>query len=391
VRGHSLGLLSVTASAAPIQAQAQQPIQLLHTEDNDGGENQPLLDNPRLPITSQNTLDFLTANTPGPITGVSGLTSATASILNPPTSKVPSGFANSGYVKGLQPIQRPVTGVGLGASAVTGVADIVGTVTELRQMKGRGWKRFGKGLLASLKSFIGKQRDQSGQEAEDRSAAKRLVVNSVQNLGDLGLNQVPTAVSSIAGLAGKTVSPLLGTLSAGAGMGISALVALRSLYRGHRAARHEKALGGIAPSSLDTQGMREVREHLEGQMNRRKRRALFGAAGATLGAVGGGLLLGGLLGASMLTPIGWALAAAGGLAAAGLGLHKLYRWHKKRKAGTLHVERERRAGELHAAATSSQHPGHRDALHLLNALDITPEQVRGDEGLDLLKRKFESW
>jgi hypothetical protein len=350
-----------------------------------------LLGNPRLPITSQNTLDFLTANTPGPITGVSGFSSAGSSLLNPPTSNVPSGFANSSFVQKLHPLSRPMSGVGAGANLFTGGMDLLSTGLEVNQMRKRGFGRFWSGLKASIKKPFGYHEDRSGQDAEDRSASKRLVANSVQNLGDLGLNQVPTAVSSIAGLAGKTVSPLLGTLSAGAGMGISALVALRSLYRGHRAARHEKALGGIAPSSLDTQGMREVREHLEGQMNRRKRRARFGAAGAMLGAVGGGLLLGGLLGASMLTPIGWALAAAGGLAAAGLGLHKLYRWHKKRKAGTLHTERERRAGELHAAATNSKHPGYRDALNLLNALDVTPEQVRGDEGLDLLKRKFESW
>jgi outer membrane lipoprotein SlyB len=127
-------------------------------------------------------------------------------------------------------------------------------------------------------------------------------------------------------------------------------------------------------------------------MNKRKKRNLIGAAGATMGAVGGGLLLGGLLGASMLTPIGWGLAAAGGLVAAGLGIHKLYRWHQKRKAGQLGVERDKHARTLHKAINAPDNDQeHREAVKLLRARGISREQATGPEGLDLLKRKAESW
>jgi hypothetical protein len=353
-------------------------------------EMAPLLGRPRRqPITGQNVADFLTANTPGPITGVSGFSSASSSLLNPPTANVPSGFANSSYVQKLQPLSRPMTGVGTGASLFTGGMDLLSTGLEARQMHQRGWRRFWSGLKASIKKPFGYHEDRSGQEAEDRSASKRLVANSVQNLGDFGFNQVPTAVSSITSLAGGTAAPILGTLASGAGMGINSLVAARSLYRGHRAAEHEGNLERLR--GIQDPGMQAVVDHQKGQMNRRKWRSRIGAFGATLGAVGGGLLLGGLLGASMLTPIGWALAAAGGLAAAGLGAYKFARWYQKRKAGTLHTERERHARALHTAANDHRNPGYADALRILNARGITPEQVTGDEGLNLLKRKSESW
>ena len=92
-----------------------------------------------------------------------------------------------------------------------------------------------------------------------------------------------------------------------------------------------------------------------------------------------------------LTPVGWALAAAGGLAAAGLGAYKLYRWNKKRKAGTLGVERDRNARALHAAATGPVGQARTDAHRILRARGIDPAQIQGDEGLALLRRKSESW
>jgi outer membrane lipoprotein SlyB len=173
-------------------------------------------------------------------------------------------------------------------------------------------------------------------------------------------------------------------------------VAGRSLYRGYRAGKHESNVNELlekndSDEGLSSPAMKEAAEHHAAQMNKRKKRSLIGAAGATLGAVGGGLLLGGLLGASMLTPIGWGLAAAGGLVAAGMGIHKLYRWNKKRKAGQLGVERDKHATALHTAANDPTHRDHADALKLLNARGITREQVMGDEGKDLLKRKAEAW
>lgn len=375
-------------------------------------ENEPLLDlggeRRRRPqsVTGQNVHDFFTANTPGPITGLSGGTSAVASLLNPPTTNVRPGFANSTYVQRLQPLSTTMTGVGAGASVFTGTMDTLATFTEARQFHKRfgrrdeqgrsGLRRFWDGLVATVKRpFIGRRarRLESSQHAEERSAAKRLLVNTATNVADLGLNQVPTATNSIMSLAGSTAPTVLGPLAAGAGAGISSLVAARSLYRGHRAAKHEgrmeSLLGGRNP--LQNEEMRAVAEHQRSQMNRRKWRSRLGAAGATLGAVGGGLLLGGLLGASMLTPVGWALAAAGGLAALGLGAYKLYRWNKKRKAGTLGVERNRHAESLHTAANDPNHEGHAEARRILEARGIGLAQVEGDLGLEFLKRKAEAW
>lgn len=343
-------------------------------------------------ISGQNALDFLTANTPGPITGLSGLSSATTSILSPPTTQVPQGFANSSFVQKLQTISPEMKGFSAGSSLLTGGADVLSTLAEGRQIHKRGWGRFFKGLWASIKKPFGFHRDASGREAEDRSAAKRFVVNTATNVADLGLNQGPTAATSIASLTSHTLPTVLGPIAAGAGAGISSLVMARSLYRGHRAAKHQGNLETlINQGAIQDPTMQQVAAHHRDQMQKRKVRSRLGAAGALLGAVGGGLLLGGLLGASMLTPIGWALAAAGGLAAAALGAHKLYRYHQKRKRGILGVERQQRALELHTAANGPIGQARTDAHAILTARGIDPLQVQGPEGLEFLRRKAESW
>jgi hypothetical protein len=145
--------------------------------------------------------------------------------------------------------------------------------------------------------------------------------------------------------------------------------------------------------------MEAAARHHADQMNKRKKRSWLGFGGAALGVAGGALLA-----AGMLTPVGWGLAAAGGLVAAGLGLHKLWRWHKKRKEGTLNVERTRHAEMLHGAMNNphadvaedtpqrQQAIAQRDqATRVLAARGITPGQVRGDKGVDFLKRKAEGW
>lgn len=345
--------------------------------------------NGRGPITRQNWLDFVTANTPGPITGVSGGISAAASVLNPPTppnSNVPPGFANSRYVQGLAPVSTAMTGIGAATNIATGAADLTGLASDVYNIGAMGPGNFGRGLLANLPGHV----DQSATQAENRSASKRLALSAVTNAADLGANQVPSAINNIATLTGHAAPAVLGTVASSASMGINALVAARSGYRGYRAGTHEgnlNALRGLTPN------MQAVADHQAAQMNKRKKRSWLGALGATMGAVGGGLLLGGLLGASMLTPIGWGLAAAGGLVAAGLGAHKLYRWWQKRKAGTLGQARDQHATSLYNAATNAAHPDHASATRILTARGITPRQLQGNpaDALKLIKRKNESW
>ena len=360
----------------------------------------------RQPVTGQNVVDFATANTPGPITGVSGAAEALTSLVNPPTSNVPSGFANSGYANRLAPASRALSGVSAGTNVLSGGADLLAIGADLRAMHRKGgaeggWKRFWSGLKANFRNPFARSRDRSAEDAEKRSEAKRLVVNTATNAADLGANQVPSAISSIASATGHAAPAVLGTVASGASMGINAVVAGRSLWRGGRAWKHESNVNEMLrndrqldeddPQKLSG-AMRAAAEHQAAQMNKRKKRSLIGAAGATLGAVGGGLLLGGLLGASMLTPIGWGLAAAGGLVAAGLGAHKLYRWHQKRKAGQLGVERERHAQTLHKAINNPDTAEeHEQGKKLLAARGITPEQATGPEGIDFLKRKAEAW
>jgi hypothetical protein len=374
---------------------------------NDVNDEEPVRG--RKPVTGQNVLDFATANTPGPITGVSGAANAVSSVLNPPTTNVRSGFANSRFVNTMAPLSRGATATSAATNVATGLADVTGIVSDAVSMhKKGGWSRFWGGLKANFRNPFAKPKDSTAEAAEGRSEAKRLLVNTATNATDLGANQIPSAISSVGTLTGHAAPAVLGTVAAGAGMGINSVVAARSLWRGGRAAMHESrvnkllAENEVAKSRLLvdpenpelTPEMEAAAKHHSEQMNKRKKRSLIGAAGATLGAVGGGLLLGGLLGASMLTPIGWGLAAAGGLVAAGLGAHKLYRWWKKRKEGTLGEARKTHANTIYNAMQQPEdHPDRQSASKLLKARGITPEQLHGDRGeaINLLKRKAEAW
>ena len=324
----------------------------------------------------QNALDFVTANTPGPITGASGLVSNAVSWAAGPSNS-PTGMAAN---------------VGLGSNVATGLADVTGIVSDLHTAYSMGTDRLGRGLRANARGHV----DQSAAEAEDRSAVKRMGVNTLQNVADVGLNQGPTAANTVLTATGHAAPAVLGTMAAGAGMGVNALVAARSAYRGYRAGTHESNLNTLLSGNQITDpAVRAAAEHHRDQMSSRKKKSWLGAAGATLGAVGGGLLLGGLLGASMLTPIGWGLAAAGGAVAAGLGLYKFGRWAYKKWKG-IGSTRDQHAQALHAAATSQandpQSVATRNQAHqVLAARGITPQQVQGPEGVGLLKRKAESW
>jgi hypothetical protein len=336
--------------------------------------------------------DFITANTPGPITGVSGTGEAVTGLLNPPTSHVNPDWANKPYVQALAPHTKAVSMAGGISNMATGVADGVGFLSEAHAMhKKGGWSRFWSGLKANFRNPFKAPQDRSAEEAERRSEAKRLVVNSAQNLGDLGANQVPSAISNIATATGHAAAPVLGTVAAGAGAGINAAVAGRSWWRGLRAWWHERKLNKLDKTTL-TPDMAAAAEHHEQQLGKRKRRNVVGAIGATAGAVGGGLLLAGLLGATALTPVGWGLAAAGGLVAAGLGAYKLGRWAYKKYKG-IGSERDHHAQKLHEAIENNN-PGDTEydsAVRVLGARGITPDQVRGKEGRAFLKRKAESW
>jgi hypothetical protein len=354
-------------------------------------DNQAMQPRQSQPVTGQHAVDFVTANTPGPLTGASGTTNALTSVFNPPTDNIPKGFDKYGNT--FQAASKPLSGVSAATNMFTGGADLLSIGAEARDMhKKGGWSRFWSGLKANFRNPFKKPKDADARTAEARSATKRLLVNTTTNAADVGLNQVPSAWSSVASITGQTAPHVLGPMASGASMGISSVVAARSLWRGGRAAMHEGRVNKLIKNDeLQSPAMKEAAEHHSAQMKKRKTRSLIGAAGATMGAVGGGLLLGGLLGASMLTPIGWGLAAAGGLVAAGLGIHKLWRWHQKRKAGQLGVERNKHAQALHTAINTPNHPDRADAKKLLKARGISKEQVMGPEGADFLKRKAESW
>jgi hypothetical protein len=315
------------------------------------------------PFSGQDVREFVTANTPGPITGVSGLTS-TAVSLKAGAGNTPTGALGK---------------VGLGANIATGAADAVGLLSDMNTVRQMGASRF----VSGLGRTITRTRGRNAQEAEDRSASKRVVANTVQNAWD-ATNQA----SSILTATGRHVPQALGAVASGAGVGVNALVAGRSAYRAIRAQKHESAMNREIARGRLSPAMQAAAQHHADQMNTRKKRSWLGFGGAALGVAGGAMLL-----AGMATPVGWGLAAAGGLVAAGLGAYKLGRWAYKKYKGTLGVDREKHAQTLHTAINDPRASAadRNQATRLLRARGITPAEVTGTAGKDLLKRKAEAW
>lgn len=260
---------------------------------------------------------FVTANTPGLYTGIVGSggdasTFASALGRGNQTAVNQSGATFSGLTMG------------------TDVLGLIGSVGEARS----GHRLANDPTATELEQY------------EGRSQRKRGIADTTVMGTDLLLAQGGNAASSsmnALGVASDVAKGLGGAASSGALL-VNTAVAARSGWRGGRALMHayygsQAQSEQQAPVSAPVAGA--VAYH-QTQMGKRAGRHILGALGATAGAVAGGLALAGLL----ATPVGWGLLAASGLVAAGIGAHKLYRWWKKRKEGTLHTERQGHAAAL---------------------------------------------
>jgi hypothetical protein len=323
-------------------------------------------------ITWRNVRDFVIANTPGPITGISGAlgtgASAASSLLDTGTSAL-----------------RGVSKLGAGANLVTAAANLVGIGGEIYDTyKNGGVKRFWGGLKAN-NPFKNAQ-DANASDAQSRSAAKGSVLTTTTNAIDLA-NQVPSALNSITSASGETGPQALGTIASSASMAANTIVALRSGYRAWKSQKHARNVDKLLAENgeLKSEGVKGAAKYFSRQMKKRRWRNAAGALGAAASVVGSGLTIGGL------TVAGPLAAAGGGLIATGLGAHKLWRWNKKRKAGQLGVEREKHARAIHTAINNPEHRDHDDAVKLLKARGISPQQAMGDEGVEFLKRTALSW
>ena len=341
-----------------------------------------------------NAANFVSINSPGTQTGVVGGASGVNSFLSPPSQiKSSASFtAKTGPYTG---------GIGAGLNMLGGVSDLVATGQGLNNMSKEGGIRgFGRGLWDTLSKPFSrrKQKKETGTQAETRSTAKRLAVDLPVNLADASSQgmQGANAISSLVHGGTSVLSPVLGVASAGIGTGVQGIVAGRAAWRMGRAWHHKRKIDKLRTSQRYQEMSKknqDAADYMSDQLGKRRTRNLIGGLGATAGAVGGGLLLGGLLGgAALLTPIGWGLVGAGALVAAGLGIHKLYKHFKKKGEGTLGTERDTHANNLHRAVVGDNDQDRRDALKILKSHGITKAQARDPvKGKQLIKRKLEGW
>ena len=342
-----------------------------------------------------NTANAISINSPGTQTGAVGLASGVNSLLTPP-KQIPR---TSGY---LNATGKYTTGVGAGLNALGMGSDLVASAQGLHNMSKEGGVRgFGQGIWDTLSRPFSrnKQQNETGTQAETRSTAKRLAVDLPVNLADASSQgmQMGNAISSLTHAGTSVLPSVLGTASAGIGAGVQGIVAARAGWRFGRAWHHKRAVDRVRKGFANRQDVspenQAAANHMSTQLGKRRARSLIGGLGATAGAVGGGLLLGGLLGgAALLTPIGWGLVGAGALVAAGLGIHKLYKHFKKKKAGTLGTDRQRHADNLHDAVIGNHQQNKADALAILKSHGITEAQASDpNKGKQLIRRKLEGW
>ncbi|HTD37362.1 MAG TPA: hypothetical protein VK669_07600 [Candidatus Limnocylindrales bacterium] len=240
---------------------------------------------------------------------------------------------------------------------------------------------------------------------EGRSRRKRGILDALTRGTDLLTAQGGSAASGIlkaAEVGGAAVTPLAAVGGIG-GSVVSSAVAARSGWRGGRALMHayrgRQVQNRIVPGTSGPVGS-AVAYH-QAQMGKRAGRHILGATGATASAVGGALATAALIGgAAALGPIGWGLLAAGGLVALGIGAHKLYRWYQKRKAGTLHTEREGHAAAIVDALHGPSGPDKKTARDLLrtsfgedylNRVQRTRDPQHRQALIDSVARKLQGW
>ncbi len=334
--------------------------------------------------------NFLAINSPGTQTGVIGGLGAVNSLVTPPAAVAPTSYTSAA---------SGVTGpAGAGLNIASGGADLLATYQGLRNMGQEGGVRgFGRGI----RDTFSPQPNETGAQAETRSTAKRLAVDATVNLADAASQgmQAGNAISAV-GHAGTSILPAAtGLASAGIGAGVQTIVAGRAGYRAYRAHQHKTQIDAVRAGPPMSANMTAAADHMSGQLAKRRKRNILGGIGAGIGALGGGALLAGLLGAGALfTPIGWGLAGAGALAALGLGAYKLYRHFQKKNAPAgqrLGEERALHARNLYQAASSpvhAPHPDRADALRILASHGITHAQATDpNKGEQLIRRKLEGW
>ncbi len=342
--------------------------------------------------------NFVAINSPGTQTGAVGGLAGVNSLLSPP-SQLP-GVTGSRYSA---MTGKATTGIGAGLNMLSGASDLVATGQSLNSMRQEGGVGgFFRGMWDTISRPFSrnKQQNETGKQAETRSTAKRLAVDLPVNLADASSQgmQAANAISSLTHAGTSILPSVTGVASAGIGAGVQGVVAGRAAWRMGRAWHHKRAVDrvrqGFGRRNDVHPEMSAAANHMSTQLNKRRGRNIIGGLGAAAGAAGGGLLLAGLLGgAAMLTPIGWALAGAGALTAAGLGAYKLYRHFKKKKENRLGTERQTHADNLHRAVTNPIDVQHRlDALAILKSHGVTESQARDpDKGQQLIRRKLEGW
>lgn len=341
------------------------------------------------PSRATQLANFVAINSPGTQTGAVGGLAGVNSLLAPPT-QIP-GVSSSRYAASAGPY---TTGAGAGLNMLAGGSDLLATAQGVNNMRQEGGIR---GFFRGIRDTFSRRANETGQQAETRSTAKRLAVDAPVNLADAASQgmQAGNAISSLTHAGTSILPAATGLATAGIGAGVQTIVAGRAGYRAYRAHGHKaqidalRAAGGMSPN------MTAAADHMSQQLAKRRKRNILGGLGAGLGAVGGGLLLGGLLGVAALTPIGWALAGAGALAAAGLGAYKLYRHYQKKNSPAgqrLGEQRALHARNLHHAASNPGHADHAHALQILASHGVTQAQASDPHrGEQLIRRKLESW
>ncbi len=265
--------------------------------------------------------EAITVNTPGPQTGLLGGASAAVGLSSGPHASPPGATAVA---------VKP--GAYLGAAQV-GV-DALGVASDV-------------GSLLSAHALPGQSQARS---AEIASARKRLAVGAVTNTAD-ATGQGINAAQAL----GSTVSTASATIGHWAGPAVSGGVALRSGWRTGRALNAASNLSPFVPAQLParapdgTPSIAEEAHYHRGQLRKRAIRAGIGTAGAVAATIGGGLLA-----ASMFTPVGWGLVAAGAAVGLGLGAWKLGRYLYKSYQNKRGTRREAHATNLTNAASSAR-------------------------------------
>ena len=338
--------------------------------------------------------NFLAINSPGTQTGAIGGLAAANSLVSPPSG---SGVAPTRYTDAASRITGPA---GAGLNIAAGGADLLATYQGLRNMGQEGGIR---GFRQGIGDTFSPEANETGAQAETRSTAKRLAVDATVNLSDAASQgmQAGNAISAATHAGTSMLPAATGIASAGIGAGVQTIVAGRAGYRAYRAHQHKAQIDAIRndPAAGLSANMTAAATHMSDQLAKRRKRNILGGIGAGIGALGGGALLAGLLGAgAMFTPVGWALAGAGALAALGLGAYKLYRHYKKKNAPAgerLGEQRTLHARNLYQAASSpalAPHPDRANALRILASHGITPAQASdSNKGEQLIRRKLEGW